>query len=55
MPDNNKVPRQYLDNATLEQATELASLYLTMDSRVSFSYIFLDFFGFLFFLNFVSF
>ncbi|KAG0051861.1 hypothetical protein BGZ83_003262 [Gryganskiella cystojenkinii] len=33
MPDDNLVPRQYLDNATLEQAQELASLYLTMDSR----------------------
>ncbi|KAF8985525.1 hypothetical protein BGZ46_003814 [Entomortierella lignicola] len=33
LPSDSKVPRQYLDNATLEEATELAALYLAMDSQ----------------------
>ncbi|KAF9436094.1 hypothetical protein BGZ76_004832 [Entomortierella beljakovae] len=32
-PDDSMIPRQYLDDATLEEATELAALYSTMDSQ----------------------
>ncbi|KAF9361459.1 hypothetical protein BGX26_003203 [Mortierella sp. AD094] len=35
LPSDSRVPRQYLDNATLEEATELAALYLAMDSQNS--------------------
>ncbi|KAF9110371.1 hypothetical protein BGX27_006444 [Mortierella sp. AM989] len=35
LPSDAKVPRQYLDNATLEEASELATLYLAMDSQNS--------------------
>ncbi|KAG0209545.1 hypothetical protein BGX28_010243 [Mortierella sp. GBA30] len=33
LPDHNCVPRQYLDDATLEEAQQLSTLYLTMDSQ----------------------
>ncbi|KAG0217837.1 hypothetical protein BGX33_009409 [Mortierella sp. NVP41] len=35
LPRDGRVPRQYLDKATLEQAEELATLYLAMDAQNS--------------------
>ncbi|KAF9972652.1 hypothetical protein BGZ73_004216 [Actinomortierella ambigua] len=32
-PSDGSIPRQYMDNATLEEAKELVSLYLTMDAQ----------------------
>ncbi|KAF9970709.1 hypothetical protein BGZ73_006551 [Actinomortierella ambigua] len=32
-PYGGNIPRQYLDNATLEEAKELANLYLTLDAQ----------------------
>lgn len=34
LPRDGRVPRQYLDKATVEQAEELATLYLAMDAQV---------------------
>jgi len=34
LPRDNRVPRQYLNKATIEQAEELSALYLAMDAQV---------------------